>query len=107
MSDEETPEPRFLLTVLSALWLIAFVYSFFAARATAETAMGLSAAVEVMGSFLGWQGVAAMFALACFGVSRRWPKGSATRRLGMVPLGLAGLLLTGFLVVIAATVLMA
>lgn len=101
MSDEPTPEPRFLLTVLAALWLMAFTYSFVAARAASETAMGLSAGAEALGAFLGWQGMAGLFALAAFGVSRAWPKGSPTRRLGAVPLIAAGGLALGILCVIA------
>lgn len=107
MSDGGKPEPRLLLTLLAALWLMAFVYAFVAARATAATAMGLSAAVEVLGTFLGWQGVAALFALACFGVSRAWPRGAAARRLGAVPLLIAGLVVLAFALVIGGSILFA
>ena len=107
MSDGGKPEPRLLLTLLAALWLMAFVYAFVAARATAATAMGLSAAAEVLGTFLGWQGVAGLFALACFGVSRTWPRGAAARRLGAVPLLIAGLVVLAFALVIGGSILFA
>ena len=107
MTEETKREPRLALTVLGALWLMAFVYAFVAARETAQTAWGLSAGAEVLGTFLGWQGLALLFAIACFGVSRGWPKGSGVRRLGAVPLGLAFLMVLGFLGVIAWSFVMA
>lgn len=100
MSNPNKPEPRLLFTVLAALWLTTFAYSFVDAAIAFQSAIGLSSAASVLGTFLGWQGVAGLFALACFGVSRAWPKGGGVRRLGAVPLGLAGLLLLGFLTAI-------
>lgn len=100
MSDPDKPEPRFLLTLLAACWLMAFVYSFVAVGIAARSATGLSATATVFGTFLGWQGVAGLFALACFGVSRGWPKGSGVRRLGTLPLGFAVLLLLAFLALV-------
>lgn len=107
MDKVPNPEPRLLLTVLVAFWVMAFAYSFVAAGSAASTAEGLAAAAVVLGTFLGWQGVAGLFALAAFGVSRAWPKGSTARRLGSVPLGLAGLILLGFLALIAYAALSA
>ena len=97
MNGPHKPNPLLLLTVLATCWLIAFVYSFVEAGIAARTATDLSATAGVFGTFLGWQGVAGLFALACFGVSRAWAKGSGVRRLGALPLGLAVLLLLGFL----------
>ncbi len=100
MSDPEQTKPRFVLTLLAACWLMAFVYSFVEAALAAQSATGLSATATVFGAFLGWQGVAGLFALACFGVSRAWPKGSGVRRLGAVPLGVLAVLLLGFLTLV-------
>ena len=77
---------RLVLTVLSALWLIVFIYAFVAyARAPYEGA-GFPDGLNKPAVFLGWQGTAALLALAVFGVGRRWPAGSAVRRLSWVPL---------------------
>ena len=36
--------------------------------------------------FAGWQGIAGMFAVAAYGMGRRWPPGAGTRRVAAVPL---------------------
>ena len=100
MRDPDKPEPRFLLTVLAACWVMAFAYSIVEAGIAARTATGLSTTATVFGPFLGWQGVAGLFALACFGVSRAWPKTSGVRRLAAVPIGLSILLLLGVLALV-------
>ena len=86
MSDEPRDTTRLVLTVLWAAWLMTFVYSFVAyARAPYEGA-GFPDGLNKPAVFLGWQGLACLFALAVFGVSRAWPKGAALRRSGSAPL---------------------
>lgn len=78
---------RFLLIALGAVWLMAFVYAFvaFFSVPQAEIAQAASKAE----AYLGWQGVASIAAFAIFGVGLAWERGSATRRLSVVPLLLA------------------
>ena len=76
---------RFLLTCLFAAWVMAFGYAFYA----------LAVRPVNIGIFLGWQGVAGALAVAIFGVSRPWPRGAAVRRMGVVPLSLALVLVAG------------
>ena len=80
---------RLLLTVLFAGWFSAFIFAFAAHGLTLNASDGERIA------FLGWQGVAGLFAIAVFGVSRQWPKDAAVRRLGTVPILLAALLTVG------------
>lgn len=91
MEPVSTPSDglRFLFIALYAAWVMVFAYSFVAyARAPYEGA-GFPDGLNKPAVFLGWQGIAAMLALAVFGVSRGWPKGCAERGLGWVPLGFA------------------
>ncbi len=83
-----TPGDRFrlLLTVIAAFWVIVFVYSFFAYSHAPHEGPGFPDGLNKPAVFLGWQGIAALLALAVFGVGRRWPPGSAVRRLSWVPL---------------------
>ena len=97
MIDEEKQEPRFLLTVFAALWVLAYVYSFVAFATTAADDMGFTRGMNRVTAFLGWQGVAGIFAFCLFGVSRSWPKGSNVRRNAAVPLILAILLVLAIL----------
>ncbi len=83
---------RLLLTALIAAWLMAYGYSFVAFAVTEPDGDGFTRGANRILQFLGWQGVAGLFALAVFGVSRAWPRGSAVRRLATAPLGLALLL---------------
>ena len=94
-------EPRFLLTVLAAVWLMAFVYSFAGLVFIAPEGTGFLRGFNRVQSFLGWQGIAGVVAIGVFGVSRAWAQGTPVRRLGVVPLGLALLLVLGILAVIA------
>ena len=98
MSDDPANTRQFLLMIILALWVAAFGYSilfFFGTEVGNVVPMaGLS---NVVG-FLGWQGVAAMFAFASFGIGRSFSKDSGIRRVSGLPLGFAVVL---FLVVCA------
>ncbi len=98
---ETPPKPRLLLTALFALWAIAFTYAFVAAGKATEGVFGWSAIRPALPVFLGWQGVAGLVALASFGVSRAWSRGSTVRRLGRVPLGIGALVLFAVVVIVA------
>ncbi len=82
---EPSDSARLALTVLFAAWVVVFAYAFVAYATTSHQGAGTSK----LGAFLGWQGVAGMLAVAVFGVSRKWSRGSPVRRIGYVPLGLA------------------
>lgn len=88
MADEPSDSRRFGLTLLVAIWAMAFVYAFVAA-AMAEPPDGGSLALGRARAYLGWQGLAGLLAIAVLGVGRRWPKGSSVRRLSLVPLAIA------------------
>ena len=81
-----------LLMVLFALWLLVFGGSFAAYTFTEPTGEGFVRGMNRVVSFLGWQGLAAAFAVAIWSVGRHWPKGSAARRLSQIPGGVALLL---------------
>ncbi|RZV98575.1 MAG: hypothetical protein EX266_17105, partial [Rhodobacteraceae bacterium] len=101
MSNEPSDTARLVLTALWAAWLMAFLYAFVAyARAPYEGA-GFPDGLNKPAVFLGWQGIAALFALAVFGTSRAWPKGSAVRRAGATPLVIGILLGLAILGVLA------
>ncbi len=84
---------RLLLTVLFALWLGAFGFAFLAHGLT------FAADAESQSAFLGWQGIAGLFAVAVFGVSRQWPASTTIRRLGLVPLMCAGMIWLGIILI--------
>jgi hypothetical protein len=71
-----------LLTALLAGWALAFAYSF---QQLGEGAY----------EFLRWQGVAGILAVAVYGVSLSWPRLSAVRSVGVLPLTLAVLVAAG------------
>ncbi|MEL6642932.1 MAG: hypothetical protein AAFQ79_03285 [Pseudomonadota bacterium] len=89
-----------VLMFLFALWLLAFGYSFVAYTTTEATGDGFVRGVNRVGAFFGWQGVAGLLAIAIWGVGRRWPKGSPVRRMSLIPIGLALLLVAGVVGVI-------
>ena len=80
---------RLVLTVLFAAWVLAFFYAFVAYTTAPYEGAGFPDGLNKPAVFLGWQGVAGVLAVAVFGVSRRWPRGRAVRKLGTVPLGIA------------------
>lgn len=78
----------FMLMVLLAFWAAAWGYSLvplLSAGAGDDQTGGLVR----LGGFLGWQGIAGMFALALWGLGRGFPKRSGVRRISLVPLGMA------------------
>ena len=97
MSDEDNNAPRLLLTVLFALWAMAFLYAFLAFALAEPEGSGFTRGMNRIKSFLGWQGIAGLLAFCVFGVSRNWPQGSSVRRIGWLPLGLAACLVAGIL----------
>ena len=80
---------RLLLTGLLALWLIAFVYAFVAFATTTPTGDGFVRGANRVMSYLGWQGIAGVVAIATFAIGRDWPKGSAVRTMSAIPLVIA------------------
>ena len=80
---------RLLLTGLMALWALAFAYAFVAFWTTAPSGDGFGRGLNRVVTYLGWQGIAGMLAVAIWGVGRGWPKGSSARRLSAVPIALA------------------
>ena len=98
MSDNRQETRAFLLMVVLAFWAAAFGYSvlFF------TKGVDVSAGLNQMTGFLGWQGVAAMFAFAGYGLGRSFENDSGIRRVSAVPCALAVLM---FVVVVAMYVL--
>ena len=88
MAEARDDARTFMLMVLLAFWAAAWGYSLvplFSAGTGDDQTGGL---VRLRG-FLGWQGIAGMFALALWGVGRGFPKRSGVRRISLVPLGMA------------------
>jgi len=85
VTNHPSDNTRFLLTVLFAAWVLALVYSIVTYMTTAGDSGGLGR----VSTFLGWQGVAGVMALAIFAKGRSWPAKSSIRSLSRVPLGLA------------------
>lgn len=92
---------RLWVVILFALWFLAFGYAFVAFWITPPEGDGFTRGSNRVLSFLGWQGIAGMIAVALWGVGRGWPKGAPARRMTAVPLALALLLVAGIIGVIA------
>lgn len=92
---------RFWVTLLFALWALAFGYAFVAFLTTAPTGEGFVRGSNRVLAYLGWQGIAATLALGLWGAARGWPRGTSARRLSAVPLLLALLHVAAILGVIA------
>jgi hypothetical protein len=91
--NENNQERRILvLMVLFALWVSALGFSFYIYFTTpdkvAATVPGLSRTIGL----IGWQGVAGMFAIGCWGVGWSFPRGSGIRRMSVLPLSITVLL---------------
>lgn len=86
MQDDPGDTSRYVLIALYAVWLIVFVYSFFAYAHAPYEGAGFPDGLNKGAVFLGWQGIAAMLALSIWGVGRGWPPGSGTRRISAIPL---------------------
>ncbi|MBT8459785.1 MAG: hypothetical protein HKP37_12650 [Boseongicola sp.] len=87
--NEPSDRQRLLLIALFAAWVIAFGYAFFTFAETAPSGDGFTRGMNRITSYLGWQGIAGMIAIALVSIGRGWPKGSAVRRMSGVPLLLA------------------
>ena len=79
MTRDPSDGRRLALTASFAAWLMAFVHAFFA---------GFDSGFRL---YAGWQGIAAVLAVAVFGIGRAWPSGSAVRRMAAFPLVVAAL----------------
>ncbi|MEO0692488.1 MAG: hypothetical protein AAFY90_06405 [Pseudomonadota bacterium] len=89
-------DTRMLLLIgLGAVWVLAYGYSFAVFALTEPTGDGFVRGMNRVRVFFGWQGVAGMLAIAIWGLGRQWPKGSPARRISLVPIGLALLLIAG------------
>ena len=85
MSDSR----RFILSVLIAAWVLAFVYSFVVFWITPAGGDGHARGWNRVSAYLGWQGIAGMLSVAVWALGRSWPKGGSMRRLTIFPLVLA------------------
>ncbi|MEM9969581.1 MAG: hypothetical protein AAF762_00570 [Pseudomonadota bacterium] len=80
---------RFVMTVLMAGWALSFAYAFYFFATEPPTGDGFTRGLNRVSGYLGWQGIAGTFAIAIWGVGRRWQAGSGVRRLSWVPILLA------------------
>ena len=84
--SEPSDGKTLLFTILFSAWVIVFAWSFVAYSRAPHEAAGFPDGLNKLAVFFGWQGIAAMLALAVWGVSRSWQKGTGARSLGRVPL---------------------
>lgn len=89
MNERRDETRTLLLMVLLALWLGAWGYSVYYLLTTAPEGSSFTRGMNRISGFLGWQGVAAMLAFACWGIGWSFPKGTGIRRVSMVPMGMA------------------
>ncbi|MXQ08458.1 hypothetical protein GQ651_11430 [Alphaproteobacteria bacterium GH1-50] len=80
---------RFWVTLLFALWALAFGYSFVSFMTTPPDGEGFTLGLNRISAYLGWQGIAGVLSLGLWGAARGWPKGTSARQLSAVPLLLA------------------
>ena len=90
--NDPSDRQRLLLTALFAAWVIAFAYAFYAYASTIPGGGGFVRGMNRITSYLGWQGIAGMIAIALFSVGREWPRRSAVRRMSGLPLLLSMIL---------------
>lgn len=100
MKDDGQDTRALLLMVLLALWAAAFGYSVYFFLTAAPTGDGFTRGLNRISGFLGWQGIAGMFAIACFGIGRSVPRTSGIRRVSVVPLALVLVLILGVFAII-------
>ncbi|MEQ9014724.1 MAG: hypothetical protein RLO38_04185 [Roseovarius confluentis] len=93
MMKEQPAKPTFLLTVLFAIWAMCFAYSFVSFAVTAPSGDGFTRGLNRISSFLGWQGIAGLLSIVLWVLGRSWPRGSSVRRMSVVPIWIALLLL--------------
>lgn len=92
MMTERPATPIFLLTVLYALWLMCFVYSFISFAVVEPPGEGFAVGMNRILSFLGWQGIAGLLSIAVWALGKGWSRRSGVRRLTRLPIGLTLLL---------------
>ena len=97
MADDPTQGDgrRMAVVALVAMWALAFGLSFFLFMTTEPTGDGFTRGINRVGLFFGWQGVAAILALAAFGVSRSLAGSDGLRRAASIPLVITGLVIAG------------
>jgi hypothetical protein len=77
-----------LLILLGAVWLISFVYAYYAFATVSDVVLP-ERGLNNVGAFLGWQGIAGITAVAIYGVGFAWETGSGARKLSRLPIVLA------------------
>ncbi len=100
MTERERDRQRMWLMVLGTGWCLTWATSFLAYWLSEPSGEGFLRGMNRVLNFLGWQGVAGMFALALWGVARNWPKGNATRRIASIPAALTLLLITAIVLLV-------
>ncbi len=99
-----TDAPKSGLLYASLLvWGALFAWSFAAYLGMEPEGDGFTRGLNRVSHFFGWQIAAMMMALVCYGLARHQPRRSLARRLGHVPLVLAGLLFLGLAGIVAVT----
>lgn len=88
------------LRVILALWLLSFAASFVITAHTAPSDFGLTAGLNRIETFLGWQLAAAFLGVLAWLAGNRQTRGSVLRRLSRVPLALFALFVAGLVAVI-------
>lgn len=91
---------RTLTMVFLALWLIAFAGAFLAFWLTPARDFGLTAGLNRVSTFFGWQVVAGLMAVLAWTTGSRLEKGTGLRRLSRVPFALFAALVAAILVLI-------
>ena len=99
-NNDPGDRPKLLVVLLVSVWALVWGGSFLAFALAEPTGEGFVKGLNRVGLFLGWQAVAALLAIGAWGVSRRWPKGSAVRRLAALPFFLAMALVVGLIVLV-------
>ena len=80
---------------------MAFLYAFTTFAQAPFEGGGMTKSIGKPAAYLGWQGIAGIFAIAVFGVGLSWQKGSGVRRMSRLPILLAvvqGILSLGVLI---------
>ncbi|MGJ8584294.1 MAG: hypothetical protein ACSHXD_09390 [Marinosulfonomonas sp.] len=93
MSNEPNQNRLFALMVMLLFWLGAWGYSFVFLATVDPTGDGFTRGLNRVSGFLGWQGVAGLFAFASWGIGRSFPKPSGIRNVSAIPLWLAVVLI--------------
>ncbi len=87
--DDVSDAKRLTMTVFMAAWVMAFAYAFYDFATSPADGDGFVRGLNRVTAYLGWQAIAGMMSVAIAAVGRDWPKGSAVRRLSLIPFGVA------------------